>query len=252
AGVGYEMLRNYYDAPGDSQKESRAFALPRPPGHHAISNRAMGFCLFNNIAIAARIAIRDFNLDRIAILDWDVHHGNGTEDSFYEDDRILYISTHQYPAYPGTGLPQDIGSGPGEGFNMNLPMPPGSGDAEVQYCFKHAIMPILEQFEPQLLLISAGYDAHQRDPLASLTFSTEVFFWMSRTLDRFCLKKDIPMFAFLEGGYDYIALAAGVIETLKGMRSDDDPETPDLTRTNDRVKHMVHETCSALSSKWKL
>lgn len=250
-GAGIDMLHNYYAITNENGKENRAIALARPPGHHAIANRAMGFCLFNNIAIAARAAIRDYGLKRVAILDWDVHHGNGTEDSFYSEKEILYISTHQYPAYPGTGRPDEIGSGQGEGFNVNIPLAPVSGDAEAKYCFKSVIMPVLEQYDPQILLVSAGYDAHERDPLASLIFSTQTFTWMAATLDKFCAERKIPMFAFLEGGYDYTALAASVIETMRAMRGEAEPDVPEYLHVTDYVKRAVKETQSALSKNWK-
>ncbi|MCD6217417.1 histone deacetylase [bacterium] len=250
-GAGIDMLHNYYGTTDENGKESRAIALPRPPGHHAIANRAMGFCLFNNIAIAARAAIRDYGLERVAILDWDVHHGNGTENSFYSEKEILYISTHQHPAYPGTGRSDEIGIGDGEGFNVNIPLAPVSGDAEAKYCFASVIMPVLEQYDPQILLISAGYDAHERDPLASLTFSTQTFRWMAGTVDKFCSERGIPMFAFLEGGYDYTALAASVIETMRAMRGEVDPDEPEYLHVMDNVKRAVKETQSALSNNWK-
>ena len=250
-GAGVSMLENYFSPSENGEKESRAIALPRPPGHHALHNRAMGFCLFNNIAIAARVAMKDYGLTRVAILDWDVHHGNGTEDSFYSSNEVLYISLHQYPAFPGSGSPYEAGSGKGEGYNVNLPLPPVSGDAEMQYCFINVIMPVLEQFNPEIMLISAGYDAHERDPLASLTFSTKAFSWMASTIHKFCKDRDIAMLAFLEGGYDYIALAAGVIETMNAMRGETEPDTPDTCKTSEMVKRMVNETQTAVSSRWK-
>jgi acetoin utilization deacetylase AcuC-like enzyme len=251
AGAGIGMLENYYGVSDPALKEARAIVLPRPPGHHALSDRAMGFCLFNNIAIAARLAIRDYGLKKIAIYDWDVHHGNGTEDSFYSEKEVLYISSHQYPAFPGTGIPGEVGSGEGEGFNVNLPLPPMSGDSEIQYCFTKVIMPVLEQYDPEILLISAGYDAHERDPLASLNFSTQAFTWLSCALDKFCTERNIPMLVFLEGGYDYIALAAGVMETMRSMRGEVDYEEPDISSTSEMVKRIVNQTRNALSNYWK-
>lgn len=251
AGAGVCMLKNFFEPSREEDKEYRAFALPRPPGHHAMTSRAMGFCLFNNIAIAAHVAMRDYGLERIAIMDWDVHHGNGTEDSFYTEKRVLYISTHQYPAFPGTGAPADIGSGAGAGCNVNLPLPPVSGDPEIALCFEQVVMPVLEQYDPQLLLISAGYDAHERDPLASLTFSTQAFSWMAMKLENFSRERKIPMFAFLEGGYDYIALAAGVIETMDVMRGETTLSSLDSSKASGIVQKVVRETKSALSCKWK-
>lgn len=251
AGAGIEMLHNYYNISNEHAKENRAIALPRPPGHHAIANRAMGFCLFNNIAITARAAIRDYGIERVAIVDWDVHHGNGTEDSFYSEKEVLFISTHQYPAYPGTGRSDEIGKGDGTGYNINIPLPVMSGDAEAKHCFTSVIMPVLEQYDPQILLVSAGYDAHERDPLASLTFSTRTFKWMAATLDKFCQDKGIPMFAFLEGGYEYTALAASVIETMRAMRGEYNPDKPEYLNVMDSVESSVKNTQDAINKYWK-
>jgi len=250
AGTGIAMLQNYYGK-GESEREDRAIAIPRPPGHHAERAYAMGFCLFNNIAIAADIARRDYGVKRIAILDWDVHHGNGTQDSFYPEDEVLYLSTHQHPCFPGTGFPHDIGSGKGEGYNVNIPLPPGSGDTEMKYCFINVLLPVLEQYNPELLLISAGYDAHRLDPLAWLNMKTSTYTWMSVTLDSFCRERNIPMFAFLEGGYDFQALSESVSETVKGFTGEALIEKPDISLTSEPVRAVVSETRNALSSRWK-
>jgi len=251
AGTGIAMLENYYKR-DNTGKENRGMSIGRPPGHHCLHNRAMGFCLFNNIAIASHLAKRDYGLKRIAIVDWDVHHGNGTENSFYSDNDVLYLSIHQYPCYPGTGHSNDIGMGKGEGYNVNLPIPPGSGDTEMKYCFVKVIMPVLEQYNPEILLVSAGYDAHKRDPLAWLNWTTASYTWMSALLDKFCRERDIPMFAFLEGGYDFQALSESVKETIQGFIGEGVAEEPDLSYTSQGVRMVTDMTIKALGSRWNL
>src|SRR5207302_244082 len=148
-----------------------AFALVRPPGHHAERNRAMGFCLYNNIAVAAAHAIAR-GLDRVAVVDIDVHHGNGTQWMFYDDPHVLYVSSHQYPFYPGTGAADEVGTGAGEGFTVNVPLEAGATDADYEVVYHEAVVPVLEEFSPQLVLVSAGFDAHERDPLGAMRLTT--------------------------------------------------------------------------------
>ncbi len=187
-----------------------ALLLLRPPGHHSLRQRSMGFCLFNNIAIAARY-LRQRGLERVAIVDWDVHHGNGTEAEFYDDPSVYFVSTHQYPFYPGTGAAQDRGRGAGVGFTLNVPMARGATDENYRAAFRENILPELDQFAPQALLISAGFDAHYRDPLAGIELRTSSYEWMTNALrdlaERHC---DGRMISFLEGGYDLPALAESV------------------------------------------
>ena len=196
----------------------KVFVINRPPGHHAEYDKAMGFCLFNNVAIAAAKAFEDYNLQRIAIIDWDVHHGNGTQHSFEDDPRLLFISTHQSPAYPGSGSINESGSGKGEGFTVNLPLPAGCGDVEYELCFNEVIVPILDQFKPELVIVSAGQDAYHLDPLASMALTHKGYYMMAETLaavaDRWAGGR---MLLCLEGGYHLQGQAGAVIQVLNAI-----------------------------------
>ena len=193
-----------------------AFALCRPPGHHAEYNQALGFCLFNNVAIAARYLQKQHGLDKILILDWDVHHGNGTQHCFEDDPSVLYVSTHQYPFYPGTGAYSETGVGRGEGATLNCPMPAGAGEAEYRAAFVEKILPRIDAFAPEFVIVSAGFDAHVDDPLANISLGTEFFGWMSARLmeaaERHCGGRLISL---LEGGYNVNKLALCVDEHLQ-------------------------------------
>jgi acetoin utilization deacetylase AcuC-like enzyme len=190
------------------------FAFVRPPGHHAESDRAMGFCLFNNVAIGARW-LRTRGIGRILIVDWDVHHGNGTQASFYDDPETLYVSTHQYPFYPGTGAALEVGRGAAAGRTLNVPLPAGCGDDEYVAAFTDLIDPVARQFRPEFVLISAGFDADHRDPLAGMQATDAGFRAMTRVLMR--IAEDHAqgrVAAILEGGYDLDALRAAVCAVL--------------------------------------
>jgi acetoin utilization deacetylase AcuC-like enzyme len=190
-----------------SGKVKNAFCAVRPPGHHAGISRAMGFCLFNNVAIGTRYAQEQHGLKRVAIFDWDVHHGNGTQEIFYEDPSVLYVSTHQYPYYPGTGSASERGKGKGEGFTLNLPLSAGTDGKEYVKLFKEKIVPALQEFKPDILLISAGFDAHKDDPLAAIFLDESTYSEVTRMLAEFaekCCQGRIV--SVLEGGYDLQAL----------------------------------------------
>jgi len=191
----------------------RAFCAVRPPGHHATPTQAMGFCLFNNIAIAARYA-QSIGYEKVMIIDFDVHHGNGTQDTFYEDDSVFYFSSHQAYAYPGTGAEVDRGEGKGEGYTANFLMMPDSKDSELLEIYENDLPPLIDSFQPDIILVSAGYDLHESDPLAQLNITTEGI----RTMVRGILDKtDVPFIFFLEGGYDVNALGENVKVTLQEM-----------------------------------
>ncbi|CAI2719399.1 histone deacetylase family protein [Nitrospina watsonii] len=196
------------------------FCAVRPPGHHAEETRSMGFCLFNNVAIAARYALAKKDLNRVFIFDWDVHHGNGTQHSFYADPNIYYSSTHQFPFYPGTGDQNETGTGDGLGATLNFPMRAFSTDADYLSVVKDKLIPEMFRFKPDLIIISSGFDAHEDDPLASVSLSTECFGEMTRlirgTADEICQGRLISM---LEGGYNYEALADSVYIHLENLIS---------------------------------
>ena len=192
-----------------------AFALVRPPGHHAEADRAMGFCFFNNVAIAAAAMVAR-GLDRVAIVDIDVHHGNGSQAMFYDDPRVLYISTHQFPFYPGTGAADEIGAAEGRGFTVNVPMEAGSTDADYALVHRDVVAPVLDEFRPQLVLVSAGFDAHERDPLAAMRMTAEGYAAVIASL-REVSSRHGAMALVTEGGYDLAAL--GECMTLRSLRS---------------------------------
>ena len=202
-----------------------AFCGLRPPGHHAEADRAMGFCLFNNVAVAAAHAIAELGVERVLVLDWDVHHGNGTEAIFYDSPQVLYSSIHQSPLYPGTGAATDFGSGDGEGFTVNLPVPPGSGPDEFLSLVQGVVVPIAREWRPGLLCISAGYDAHRDDPLANCELDDGAFGDMAATTRDLAAELGAPVLICLEGGYSLGALSRSVVETLEAFTGDRKPRT---------------------------
>ncbi|HUV30457.1 MAG TPA: histone deacetylase [Acidobacteriota bacterium] len=191
-----------------------SFILGRPPGHHTETRRAMGFCLINNVAVAARYALDNHPAQRVAIVDFDVHHGNGTQEIFYERDDVLYVSTHQYPFYPGTGAVTERGNGAGKGYTLNFPLPAGTGDEVVVELFNGEIASALREFRPHLLLISAGFDGHALDPLGGLQLTGKAYYSIASTLADIALELcDGRLVAVLEGGYD----ARGNLDSIGGF-----------------------------------
>ncbi|MGA2006440.1 MAG: histone deacetylase [Solirubrobacteraceae bacterium] len=194
-----------------------AFSAGRPPGHHALRARAGGFCLFNNIAVATLHALSDGALERVLIFDWDVHHGNGTNDLFHSSPAVLYVSIHEAPLYPGSGLASDRGSGAGEGFTLNLPVPAFSGDDVFCELVHERVIPLARDYRPQLIMISAGYDAHAEDPLADCLVSEAGFATMTTAMRRLGEELEAPVGVVLEGGYELGALARSVAATLQAL-----------------------------------
>ena len=195
-----------------------AFCAVRPPGHHAESTHAMGFCLFNNIAITARYLQQHHGLERVAIVDWDVHHGNGTQRTFYEDPSVFFFSTHQYPYYPGTGKADETGAGRGTGYTKNVPLPAGTGDPEYLQIFNAVLRPALKAYRPDVVLVSAGFDAHRDDPLAGMNLTTEGYVALTRVVKEiaaeFCQGR---ILSCLEGGYNLEALGSSVEGHLREL-----------------------------------
>ena len=226
------------------------FACIRPPGHHATRTEAMGFCIFNNVALAAKAAQSQRGVERVAIVDFDVHHGNGTQAIFEEDPTVLYSSTHQYPHYPGTGRLQEIGRGKGAGSTVNFPLPAGVGDAGFRKLYREALLPVMRRFKPQLIIISAGYDCHWQDPLAGLGLSLTGLAWISQTLVNLAAELCAGKIVFaLEGGYNLDVLRLGAANSVKALAGRTDfadpfgqaprPE-PDLTAYLAEVKKIHH------------
>ena len=217
-----------------------AFALVRPPGHHALRQRGMGFCLFNNVAVAARHALTERGLDRVLIMDFDVHHGNGTQDEFEADPAVMYISTHQFPYYPGTGHWNETGQGRGAGSIVNVPLEGGVGDEGFARIFREIVGPAAWRFQPQLLLVSAGYDAHWDDPLAYMQLSVGGYANIARALkdlaDELCNGR---LVFTLEGGYHLEALAYAILNTFAVLLDDDDWPLVDPLGPSPRREHPV-------------
>ena len=238
AGGGITALQAVVEA----KDQAAAFALVRPPGHHAEHDRAMGFCLLNNVAIAAKKARDEGWAKRVAIMDWDVHHGNGTQHSFEDDPSVLYVSTHRYPFYPGTGNHLESGKGAGAGTTVNIPLPGESTDGDYGCAFQDVVLPAIEAFNPDLLLISAGFDAHRHDPLGGMQVSTEAFAAMCGALQDLALRiTGKGLVLFLEGGYDLDGLGSSVAACLRVLAGETAPPLavdprPAISKVVDSVK----------------
>jgi acetoin utilization deacetylase AcuC-like enzyme len=225
------------------------FALVRPPGHHALPDRAMGFCLFNTVAIGAEHVRRRYGAERVLIMDWDVHHGNGTQEVFYRDPSVLYLSTHQYPYYPGTGAAGEVGAGAGEGFTVNIPLPAGCGDEEYLRLFRDVVAPTVVKFAPDWILVSAGFDPHQRDPLGGMNVTEAGFAAMASLLVDLAERHAEGRIALLlEGGYDLQALKHSVAAVLRSLQ---DPVATDLASVSGRsIEPLVRHVLKVQEKYW--
>ena len=218
------------------------FCAVRPPGHHAEPSRAMGFCLFNNVAIAVERAIRDLGARRVFVLDWDVHHGNGTAEAFRRRSDVLFASIHQAGLYPGSGPLSDVGSGKGEGYTINLPVPAGCEEDLWLSLLEHVVLPAAIAFKPDLVLISAGFDAHREDPLAGMRLETSSFGEMARHVRDMAERVGAPLGAVLEGGYEPDVLADCVVETLDALAGSESPTStaPEALLTSRAAAQIGH------------
>ena len=223
-----------------SKQSSNGFALVRPPGHHALRDHAMGFCLFNTMAIGAEYLKRVYGAKKILIMDWDVHHGNGTQAAFYDDPTVLFISTHQFPFYPGSGAVNETGVGAGEGFTLNIPLPAGCTDAEYLQVFQDIVVPAAEKFQPDWILVSAGFDPHRRDPLGGMNVTEEGFGAMARLLLALANRFADGRIAFLlEGGYDLAGLRDSVAAVLAAMQAQVPPPAGHLPLAESRIEPVI-------------
>jgi acetoin utilization deacetylase AcuC-like enzyme len=220
-------------------------SLMRPPGHHAEQARAMGFCLFDNVAIGAQHALDEHGAARVMVVDWDVHHGNGTNAIFHDRDDVLFCSIHESPLYPGTGPASDVGHGAGEGFTVNMPVPGGSGDDVFLAHLEHVVAPLARSFAPDLLLLSAGFDAHADDPLASCIVTDDGYAGMAALLRATADELGIALGIVLEGGYDLGALARGVTLTLEVAGAADPPAPPHVA-----LHPLAARTLERLAAYW--
>ncbi|RDX62330.1 Histone deacetylase 14, partial [Mucuna pruriens] len=252
AGAGLALVDSVVAGSKIKRDAPTGFALIRPPGHHAVPQGPMGFCIFGNVAIAARYAQRVHGLKRVFIIDFDVHHGNGTNDAFYDDPDVFFLSFHQDGSYPGTGKFDEVGSGDGEGTTLNLPLPGGSGDTAIRTVLDEVIVPCAQRFKPDIILVSAGYDGHVLDPLANLQYTTGTYYMLASSIKQ--LAKDLcggRCVFFLEGGYNLKSLSYSVADTFRALLGDgslasefDDPnilyEEPStkVKQAIQRIKHI--------------
>jgi acetoin utilization deacetylase AcuC-like enzyme len=257
-------------------KVQNSFVAVRPPGHHALYDLPMGFCLFNNVAIAARYAQQKYGLKKVLIIDWDVHHGNGTQAMFYNDPSVCFISFQQFPFWPpNSGWYTEDGEGEGKGYNINIPLPAGTGDRGYLKAFENIVKPIVLNYQPDLILLSAGYDAHQADPLGQQQISTAGYFLLTRKLKELAAANNCPIVGFLEGGYNTQSLAEAVVATTSVLQAENTGACNDISFrssllgikdktyggdvkeiTTDRNPHLVDERIfdltNYLSKYWKI
>ncbi len=224
--------------------------LVRPPGHHALPDRAGGFCVFNNLAISARYAIRQYGVERVLVIDWDVHHGNGIQDIFYSEKAVFYFSTHDLLLYPYTGDFLETGSGEGTGYTLNIPLPREADDSDLLYIYRAVLGPLLSAYRPQLILVSAGFDAHRQDPIGRLNLSAAVFGRLAELVIRLAtVENATPVLFSLEGGYDPMALADCVREVLKALTAEYRAavDSPNATRLGEQMLAKARQTHAAFS-----
>jgi acetoin utilization deacetylase AcuC-like enzyme len=244
AGGAVELARRLLDG-GAGQV---GFSAHRPPGHHAVAGLPMGFCLFNNVAVAARHALAELGVERVLILDWDVHHGNGTNDIFWDSDEVLFVSIHQLPLYPGSGTAGELGGEQALGYTVNLPVPPRSGDATFVSLVRDVALPLARSYAPQLILVSAGYDAHDRDPLADCAVSDAGFVAMTALMRDLGAELEVPVGCVLEGGYEVDTLARCVtltMETLAAPVGSGEPDAGEIP-----VHEFAHKAFERLAPFW--
>jgi len=234
-----------------NKKIGNGFALVRPPGHHAEVGQAMGFCLFNNVAVAAEYLLKKHGLERILIIDWDLHHGNGTQNSFYSRKDVLYFSTHQYPLYPGSGHWSEVGQGPGEGYTVNIPLSAGKGDSDFRFIFETILAPIADQYEPEFILVSAGFDIYEDDPLGGMQISAAGFGALAHDLIEMAKKNSSNRILFtLEGGYDLQGLRDGVKEVLFQLSGESKKADIEVKRTS-LLEKELQPILDTLGRHWK-
>jgi acetoin utilization deacetylase AcuC-like enzyme len=231
-----------------------AVVIARPPGHHALKEQTMGFCFFNNAALAARHAQAAYGLKRVMILDWDLHHGNGTEAIFYDDPSVLYLSTHQNPNWPGTGHPTDVGCAEGKGYNVNVPLPMGTGVPGYKRTFREVFAPVVRAFRPELIILSAGYDAHWRDPLGRMGMTVAGFAELTRVVKGWAdTLSQGRLVAVMEGGYDLDALSGSMLATVQVLRGEPAEDTlgpSPYWEPEAEVDRAIADAKAALSPYW--
>jgi len=237
----------------DSNPLKHVFALVRPPGHHANATRGRGFCIFNNVAIAAEYLKREYGAKRILIADWDVHHGNGTQEIFFDDPSVLYFSTHQYPHYPGTGWVDEVGKGDGAGFTVNVPLPSGTDDAGYVYALTSILVPVAREFRPEFVLVSSGFDAHITDPLASMSVTSRGFGLFTDVI--MAIAKELcneRIVLTLEGGYNLDAISESVLAVFKSLIADNGDSRDRVIGPNERVMNRIAEIKKVQKVYWSL
>ncbi len=237
----------------ESNNLRHIFALIRPPGHHATANKGMGFCIFNNIAITAEHLKRRYGIKRVLIADWDVHHGNGTQEVFLEDPSVLYLSTHQYPHYPGTGWIDEVGKGEGEGYTVNVPLPAGTDDVGYLYALQNILVPIANDFNPEFVLVSVGFDAHSADPLASMNVTSSGFGSFTDVIKEIAEKNSKGRIIMaLEGGYNLKAIAESALSVFNSLLSNAREKKEVAMREEEKVRKRVEEIKAVQRKYWDI